>query len=157
MSGCRLLVVLLALIACGCGSIPLDAAPPAGFDLNGHWVLDSKQKDVPPRRDGQFLGQDFPLLVSEEMTIEQDARSMGIEYEGGGYRDVTWGERRRGVWEVRAGWHEGDLHIYSKAPDTSAVEVWHLSNDGEQLDIDIRVKGPRDQSFRRVFRRSDAI
>ena len=33
------------------------------------------------------------------------------------------GERRRGVWEVRAGWNEGALHIYSKASDVSASEI----------------------------------
>ena len=103
------------------------------------------------------MAQDFPLLVAREMRIEQDARSMGIEYTSGSYRDVTWGERRRGVWEVRAGWNEGALHIYSKASDVSASEIWQLSSDGQRLDIRISVRGNRDQEFHRVFRRSSNI
>ena len=101
-----------------------------------------------------FIAQDFPLLVAREMRIEQDDRSMGIEYASGSYRDVTWGERRRGVWEVRAGWNEGALHIYTTASDVSAAEIWQLSADGERLDIQISVKGNREQEFRRTFRRS---
>jgi hypothetical protein len=82
---------------------------------------------------------------------------MGIEYARGSYRDVSWGERRRGVWEVRAGWHEGALHIYSDAPDISAAEIWRLSEDGQRLDISISVRGPRDRDFQRVFRRAPAL
>jgi hypothetical protein len=103
------------------------------------------------------VAQDFPLLVAREMRIEQDDRSMGIDYANGGYRDVTWGERRRGVWEVRAGWNEGVLHIYSEASDVSASEIWQLSADGQRLDISISVRGNRDQEFRRVFRRASTL
>ncbi len=104
-----------------------------------------------------FIAQDFPLLVAREMRIEQDARSMGIEYARGSYRDVSWGERRRGIWEVRAGWHEGALHIYSEASDISAAEIWQLSADGQRLDISISVKGNRNQEFQRAFTRSSAL
>ena len=151
---------LLGFVLAGCTGIPLDEQAPADFDLNGHWLLDSDQSD--PIKDGRgfrtsFMNQDFPLLVALEMRIEQDARSMGIEYVGGSYRDVTWGERRRGVWKVRAGWHEGALHIYSEAPDTSAVEIWQLSEDGRSLLINIEVEGERTRKFRRRFRRSERV
>lgn len=150
-----LLPAAFLLLAAGCGSVPLDAAAPAQFDLNGRWVLDSKLSDSSRPRGRGFIEQDFPLLVSREMRIEQDPGSMGIDYEGGSYRDVTWGERRRGVWEVRAGWRDGTLYIYSKAPDISAMETWQLSADGEQLSIQISVRGGAEGGeYRRVFRRS---
>jgi len=152
--------VLVLVLAAGCGSKPLDAAAPKPFDLNGRWVLDAGGSDSAegrrPHRRG-FIEQDFPLLTSREMRIEQDAGSMGIEYDGGGYRDVTWGERRRGIWEVRAGWREGSLYIYSKAPDISATEIWQLSADGEQLSIQISVRGDEEGQYHRQFRRSPEI
>jgi hypothetical protein len=165
------LTVAAVVLLAACGQIPLESSAPEQFDLSGHWV----QTDRPPAgrsdqsraEDGArpgsggmtsvFLAQDFPLLVAREMRIEQDARSMGIEYTSGSYRDVTWGDRRRGVWEVRAGWNEGALHIYSSAADVSAAEIWRLSADGERLDIQISVKGNREQEFRRTFRRSSEI
>jgi hypothetical protein len=152
----------VVLLVGGCGSVPLSDSAPAGFDLGGHWVLADGQRPLGTSRaaagmNGGFMTQDFPLLAATEMRIEQDARSMGIEYARGSYRDVSWGERRRGVWEVRAGWHEGALHIYSDAPDISAAEIWRLSEDGQRLDISISVRGPRDRDFQRVFRRAPAL
>ena len=158
--GCfyRFQLAVLMLLLGACGGIPLEESAPAGFDLAGHWVLDREASVAGGATSGGmrsgFMGQDYPLLMASEMRIEQDARSMGIEYARGNYRDVTWGERRRGVWEVRAGWHEGALHIFSEASDTSAAEVWQLSENGERLDINIEVRGERRMEFRRVFRRS---
>jgi hypothetical protein len=104
------------------------------------------------------MTQDYPLLVAVKLSIEQDVRSMGIEFESGSYRDVTWGERKRGIWLVRAGWHEGDLHIYSKASDTSAVEVYRLTDDGQRLLINIEVEAGRGiQRFNRVFVRESEL
>ncbi len=168
----RLLLTLAALaLLSSCGQIPLDEQAPERFDLSGHWVQADRptegrsdasrsEGDLQRRSGGvtsTFMAQDFPLLVAREMRIEQDARSMGIEYRSGSYRDVTWGERRRGVWQVRAGWNEGALHIYSVASDVSAAEIWRLSEDGQRLDISISVKGNRDQEFRRAFRRASRI
>lgn len=149
-----LLAAVVLVLATGCGGVPLDAAAPDPFDLNGRWVLVPDRSDTTRARSTGFLTQDFPLLVTREMRIEQDARSMGIEYEGSTYRDVTWGERRRGVWEVRAGWKEGSLYIFSEAPDISAVEVWQLSEGGDELTIRIDVRGAEEGRYQRVFRRS---
>ncbi|MEM8766189.1 MAG: hypothetical protein AAGE43_01995 [Pseudomonadota bacterium] len=153
-------VSLIALGLTGCGGVPLAPTAPSGFDLSGVWVIDEETTLGPGEgrslRSG-FMIQDFPLLAARQMRIEQDARSMGIEYERGSYRDVSWGERRRGIWEVRAGWHEGVLHIYSEAPDTSASELWSLSENGDRLEINIEVRSNREQSFRRVFRRRSVI
>jgi hypothetical protein len=142
----------LCLVA-GCGAVPLEDDTPRGFDLSGRWIASDEAVARGGLRSG-FITQDFPLLIAREMRIEQNADSMGIEYGRGSYRDVTWGERKRGVWEVRAGWHDGALHIYSEAPDTSAAEVWRLSEDGQELAIDVHIKGERSQEFRRTFVRS---
>jgi len=141
----------------GCMGVPLDDQPPADFDLSGRWVSAAGDRGSSSDSRSGFMTQDFPLLVSKELRIQQDARSMGIEYERGKYRDVTWGDRKRGVWEVRAGWHEGNLHIFTEAPDTSAIEVWQLSEDGRQLVIDVEVKAGRTHHFHRVFSRSDPL
>ena len=83
---------------------------------------------------------------------------MSINFEGGSYRDVTWGERERGIWMVRAGWVEGELHIYSDASDTSAVEVYRLVDDGQRLLINIEVEaGSGSQTFNRVFVRESEL
>jgi hypothetical protein len=154
-------VFCTTLLLAGCSGVPLDEQAPGNFDLSGEWVLDSSVSDEPSRRGTDFrsgfMTQDFPLLVSRRMRIEQDARSMGIEYERGSYRDVSWGERQRGIWEVRSGWHEGALHIYSEAPDISAAEIWRLSEDGHRLTIEVEVKGAQSQRFVRVFEKSAGI
>ena len=159
--GLRLTLVLLLLGAGGCTNVPLEADAPAGFDLSGDWSLVTEEGSAPGGgggRDSGFLAQDFPLLVAQQLRIEQDASSMGVEYGRGKYRDVTWGERRRGVWEVNAGWHEGNLHIFSEASDVSAREVYRLENDGRMLVIDIEVKMTgRTQNFSRVFQRQSGI
>ena len=151
----RSLVAVLALqLVAGCHSVPLDAAAPVRFDLNGHWVLDPDRSDGPRPRAGGFLTQDFPVLVAKEMRIEQDDTSMGIEFDRGSYRDISWGERRRGVWEIRAGWHEGALYIYSEAPDTSAEEIWRLSDDGDEVTIEVSIRGMAAGRYQRIFQRS---
>ena len=162
----------------GCGSVPLDPEAPRGFDLNGHWVINRGLSDPPPNerrlqaeadrallemgRRGQrrrmgmlaFVTADFPVLASKSMIIEQDPQSMGIRYESGAYRDVSWGQRRRGLWEVNAGWTNEGLVIASRADDASATETMRLREDGRQLAITIEIKSVGDAfSAVRVFDR----
>jgi len=54
-------------------------------------------------------------LRATRLDIEQNPDSMGVRYYPGIYRDVTWGKRQRGLWEVDAGWYEGNLVVQSKA------------------------------------------
>ena len=168
----------LLLALGGCGSVPLDPEAPSEFDLNGHWVVNAALSDPPPderrlraqadralleidrkgqrRRMGMlaFVTADFPVLASSSMIIEQDPLSMGIRYESGAYRDVTWGERRRGLWKVKAGWTEDGLVISSRADDAAATETMRLSEDGRQLAISIQIKSAGDAlSAVRVFDR----
>jgi hypothetical protein len=94
------------------------------------------------------------VLRAQELVIEQGPDSMGVSYDGEGYRDVSWGTRRRGLWEVRAGWNEGRLLILSKASDADAQETLSLSPDGQQLRIDVDIRSSGDRlAVTRVFAR----
>ena len=153
-------VALLCLTACG--RIQLDPQRPADFDLTGTWVLVEEASEAPPStrrlrsRGGMlaFIIQDFPVLRAREMRIEPSGDSMGVRYIPGGYRDVSWGTRTRGLWEVRAGWHEGSLVILSVADDARARETLTLSADGRRLDVAVRIDARgEDLDVVRVFRR----
>lgn len=177
---CRPLIALLALSIAACSSEPLDTQPPAQFDLSGTWLLQADLSDAPPnpkafesppppvpttqqrgrrtegRRGGlAFVAHDFPVLVARRMTIEQNRDSMGIEYDRGRYRDLSWGMRTRGLWEVDTGWDaDGQLLVRSKASDARALEVMALSADGRQLTVMLSIKaGDQNVEVRRVFAR----
>lgn len=147
------MVAALALLVWlgGCGSMTLETEPPARFDLNGSWRLVPGRSDEPPNlrvlraRGGSLslITQDFPMLRATGLAIEQGPDSMGIAFTPGGYQDVTWGERRRGLWDVRAGWHEGDLVLLYRAPDAEARETFTLAPGGTELRvrIDLRASG----------------
>jgi hypothetical protein len=159
----RLMLALAALLAAACSGIALEPQPPPGFDLSGDWVLVADASEAPPSRRRlraqggmlTFITRDFPVLTANQMQIEQGPASMGISYGVGNYRDITWGTRRRGLWEVRAGWHEGTLMVLSEASDASASEVFVLSDDGRRLRIDVVISsGGDDVSLSRVFRRN---
>lgn len=79
--------------------------------------------------------RDFPVLTTRHMHIEQSHDSMGVRYDTGDYRDVSWGVRQRGLWEVNAGWEEGRLLILSEAPDASAEETVTLLEGGSRLAV----------------------
>lgn len=151
-----------ALVLTACTGTPLEPRPPAGFDLTGTWELIPEQSEQPPSRRRlrarggmlAFVTQDFPVLRARQLAIEQSRDSMGVYYDGRDYRDVSWGARRRGLWQVRAGWLEGSLVILSEAKDAEARETLTLSPDGERLRVDVRVEsGGDDVSVSRVFRR----
>ncbi len=154
--------VISALVLGGCSSVTLEPRPPAGFDLTGRWVLLEDASETAPSRRRlraqggmlSFVTQDFPVLRASEMRIEQSRDSMGIRYDDSDYRDVSWGTRRRGLWEVRAGWHEGSLEILSDARDADARETMTLSADGRRLTVRIYVTSSGDDvDVTRVFER----
>jgi hypothetical protein len=153
---------VLLIVVAGCGGVPLQSQPPNDFDLSGSWLLVPEASGSPPSdralraRGGvlSFVAQDFAVLRAREMQIEQTAGSMGVYYDGRDYRDVSWGTRRRGLWEVNAGWHEGRLVILSDARDADARETMTLSPDGQRLRIDVEVKSRGETvAVTRVFRR----
>lgn len=102
-----------------------------------------------------FLIQDFPVLAAQRLKIEQNRDSMGIDFDRGSYRDVSWGERERGIWDVTAGWDEaGVLTILSESTDARALERLQLSENERQLSVefDYQVDGDS-RRYRRVFDR----
>ncbi|MFK7914997.1 MAG: hypothetical protein AB8B93_13860 [Pseudomonadales bacterium] len=159
----------------------MDPQPPQRFDLSGTWLLQADLSDAPPNpkgfespppvpTDGQrarrrvvpgsrgglaFVAHDFPVLKAQRMTIEQNRDSMGIEYDRGRYRDVSWGMRTRGLWDVDAGWNDaGQLVLRWKASDARAREVMALSANGQQLTVMLQIKaGEQNVDVRRVFSR----
>ena len=153
----------------------LDPNVPRGFDLTGDWVLDQEASDAPPdleairRREDRdvvrgrqsdaaasaaFAVQDFPVLTATRLEIEQDDESMGIRYDGVVYRDITWGERERDLWRVRAGWDEGDLVVRSVRGGTKGREAFALERDGVVLRVTVSIEtGGQDVRSVRVYRR----
>ena len=167
-------VVLAALPACS--SVPLDEEPPVRFEIGGQWVLNAELSDPPPntrqimaRADRDFVAgrigspsggalafvtQDFPVLEARSMVIEQDDDSMGIRYDTGVYRDVSWGERKRGLWKVSAGWFEGNLVVRSKASDATGRETFRLSENGQTLTVEVEANSDGEKlAVRRIFER----
>jgi len=152
--GGRAIVGLLfgCWLASGCASVSLDDQAPAGFDLGGVWVLDPASSEVTPevRRLRQrgvsiaMVAQDFAVLRCRRMEIEQNADSMGVAYDDGSYRDISWGVRDRGLWEVNAGWDEGALRILSRAHDAKAEETMTLAEAGRRLVVRVRVEADND-------------
>ena len=169
------LAALLAAFGLGaCTS--LDTNVPASFDLTGRWVLDELASDAPPdleairrREDRQvargrqsnprgsaaFVVQDFPILRARDLSIEQDAASMGMRFDQGRYRDVSWGERQREFWTVRAGWEDNALVIRSTRGGTAGTETLALEDGGNTLRVSVRVKTEgEDVRAVRVFTRA---
>ncbi len=94
------------------------------------------------------------MLSANGMTIEQNSDSMGMRFEQGRYRDVSWGTRERGLWKINAGWNEGQLYIISEASDASAKEILRVEDGNERLIVNIDLEADGDSiSIRRVFRR----
>jgi len=139
-------------LVAGCTSVSLDDQAPAGFDLGGNWVLDPASSEVTPevRRLRQrgvsiaMVAQDFVVLRCRRMEIEQNADSMGVAYDDGSYRDISWGVRDRGLWEVNAGWDEGALRILSRAHDAKAEETMTLADAGRRLVVRVLVEADND-------------
>ena len=169
----RFLVFGVAFLLPACTA--LDSDVPRGFDLTGDWVLDRAASDAPPdleairRREDRdvvrgrqsdaaasaaFAVQDFPVLTATRLEIEQDDESMGIRYDGVVYRDVTWGERERDLWKVRAGWNEGDLVVRSERGGIRGREEFALQRNGTRLRVTVSIEtGGQDVRSVRVYRR----
>lgn len=164
----------------GCNAIELDEVNPPGVDFSGAWILDQANSDLTPdftagldgrkrpRRandqvarqrldilgatgsDFAFISHDFEVLGATRLVIEQNHDSMGIAHEPGVYRDVSWGERQRGLWEVYAGWEENDLLILSKAKDMSVQERYRVTDRRLSVEITIRADSA-ERTLRRVY------
>ena len=159
----------------GCAGYDLSPLNPTGTDLSGTWVLDFAQSNsvadlgsmsqargrlgsrrealrIAKGSDLEFVSVDFQVLKADKIQIELSKDSMGIRYFPGVYRDISWGERQRGLWEVNAGWEEGNLLIISDAKDLQVIETLIL--DGDQLTIEVALDGDGvEREVVRVFNR----
>ncbi len=173
-----LLVAASLLVMSACSGLKLQTAPDRPTDLTGTWQLDIDASDStdaiegkPPRglrpnysvqeemrRIGRgsglaFIAHDFQVLKAKRLKIEQSGDSMGVQHWPGVYRDVTWGQRDRGLWKVYAGWEQNDLLIQSKSKDMGVLERYQLLGN-DQLNIQITVNADGETiDLRRVFRR----
>ncbi|MEM9622063.1 MAG: hypothetical protein AAF993_10470 [Pseudomonadota bacterium] len=174
------LIVALLLGVSGCSSIELEEVNPIGVDLSGAWQLDMGASDEVPdlrnhrsksdqrrvQRAGRrgipadfvlgggsglsFIRQDFQVLSAKRLEIEQNRDSMGVRHRPGVYRDISWGERQRGLWEVRAGWEGRELVVISEASDLRVFERY--ARDDDRLEVNITVTADdEDFEFLRVF------
>lgn len=155
-------VVCAALVAC---SSNLATEVPPRLDLSGDWVLDG-EPELPPMRDRERprggserpRGVDpmrLPMLEARGMVIEQNADSMGIAYENGAYRDISWGSRALRLADVRAGWDGSDLVIRTRTSTYDLLERYQLSEDGRDLRLEIQLDPAfgKDLNLVREYRR----
>jgi hypothetical protein len=158
------------LAACG----HLEPKSPAGVDLSGTWQLDRSRSDTPPppprphdddESHGSPSGEGpprfhgpaplLPMVAANRMTIAQDRDSMGIDYPNQPYRDVKWGEQKRSLYVVDAGWDHDRLIIETKSQPMKIRETYSLSADGDTLTLLIDISERRgDHHITRVFTRT---
>ena len=142
-------ILLLSFLICiiGCSTLDLDQRKPEKVDFSGHWelnlplsvgvaenprsgndVFDSNQIKTEGLANTDlldpfvFVSHDFHIINAQSLTIELDPISAGLDYQPGTYRDVTFGERRRGLWDIYAGWDGDDLIILSRANKLQVME-----------------------------------
>tara|TARA_B100001057_G_scaffold368792_1_gene372353 strand:- start:166 stop:768 length:603 start_codon:yes stop_codon:yes gene_type:complete len=163
----------------GCGGLNLEPQPIRPTNLSGTWQLDTEASDsanalrnkpsrsVRPNRSIReeiqrisrgsglaFIAQDIQVLKAKRLKIEQGDDSMGVQHWPGVYRDVTWGQRERGLWRVYAGWELSDLLIQSSADDMRVLERYQLvSSDEMRVTIIVTADG-QTKELQRLFRRT---
>ena len=168
-----LMPIAFAALAAACTN--LETASPAGVDLSGVWQLDQQHSDVPPPpprphdsdepHQGMAGGEGpprfhgpappLPMIAARRMTIAQDRDSMGIDYPNQPYRDVKWGEQKRSLYVVDAGWDHDRLIIETKSQPMTVRETYSLSPDRNTLTLLIEINEKRgDRRLTRVFNRA---
>jgi len=170
----------MGVVVGGCSGIQLDAVNPTGVDMSGTWLIDFSASDevgdlrnrLPSkqvrRRDSSvgrearriavgsglaFVAHDFQVLGADKLEIELNRDSMGIQYRPGIYRDISWGKRQRGLWEVHAGWEERTLVIVSEAKDLEVIERFVRSAPNTlQVHVFVEADGEK-ADYTRTFKR----
>lgn len=175
----------LAMLA-GCaalmtGCAHLGQVTPPGFNMSGTWVTQQPAEAPPPQSvfdpnapietdsSGEHEGGGaeappfrgpvprLPMLTTVRMTIDQDTTSMGIAYPRQPYRDVKWGEQKRDLYTVDAGW-DGDnrLIITTSNKAMRLKEIYSLAPDGKTLTLDVELSSRRGtRHVVRTFTRAD--
>ena len=162
----------------GCAGIDLDTTNTGGVTLEGTWLIDFTASDslLDARLTGEsagsglrsrgrrgqlqaraggsglaFVAHDFHILNADKLVVEQNPDSMGVNYQPGVYRDISWGERRRGLWTVNAGWQERTLVIISEADDLRVEE--RFDRQGDRLVVKVVVEADNKETIlNRFFR-----
>ena len=164
----RVPLLLLTLLLGACSGPDLNSVPPAGFSLQGEWELVRDQSGLGAEGDDYIrmrsgnrqelarggMARDFPVVRADAMRIEQNRDSMGISYSTGDYRDVSWGRRDRGMWQINAGWVDDQQYIISEAHGAKGTEVMSLSPDGKILRVSVEIDAGEKVQLERVYRRS---
>ena len=173
-------VLLLALVLyfLGCGSLVLEERTPVEAKFSGRWTLNAplsgifemgsrKEKEVTSERIFSeeimrpniadpfvFISHDFHILDAKKIRVELGLASAGLDYSPGVYRDVTFGQRRRGLWNVYAGWEDEELVIVSKADGLNVVERFAMLNPNRmRVVVNVRVE-KEERRVVKVFDRS---
>ena len=82
---------------------------------------------------------------------------MGLTYDGTNYKDVSWGERKRGYLTVNAGWDKADLVVKTEGGRWPIEETYTLSEDGNRLRIVVELDGGKNnRTFTRVYDKQPA-
>lgn len=161
------------ILACSAETSSFEGTVPSGLDLTGVWLLDGSRSDDPPDTEAAFredrsasiegkqansaasiyfASQDFPVISSDRLEIEQDSTSIGILYGPGKHRDLVWGLQTKAAWQVDAGWENSQLVVKSSLSHTRGVERYELSADAETLVVEVSIVAGRDrESFTRTF------
>ena len=173
-------ILLSSFLFClvGCSALDLDQRKPEKVDFSGHWELNlplsegvtensRPQNDVfdpnQIRTEGMasadlldpfvFVSHDFHIINAQSLTIELDPVSAGLNYQPGTYRDVTFGERRKGLWDIYAGWDGDDLVILSRADKLQITERYSpVSPNRLRIMVGIEVER-ENRDFVKVFDR----
>ena len=162
----------------GCSALDLDQRKPEKVDFSGHWKLNLPLSEgvIENPRSGNdvfdsnqikteglantdlldpfvFVSHDFHIINAQSLTIELDPISAGLDYQPGTYRDVTFGERRRGLWDIYAGWDGDDLVILSRANKLQVMErISLISPDRLRIIVGIEAE-KNNRDFVKVFDR----
>ena len=79
---------------------------------------------------------------------------MGVQHFPGVYRDVSWGIKERGIWQVHAGWQEDVLVIASQTKGIDVLERYQLLDRNRLVvSVDIHADGNQrlvNLAFRRL-------
>ena len=170
------LLFYAALCLTSCSTLDLNAKKPENIDFSGSWELNAflsgehleKSRSQSPRQNSDlirtedikrtdlsdpfvFVSHDFHIVDAQLLTIELDTLSVGLHYQPGTYRDVTFGQRRRGLWDIQAGWDDMELVILSRANNLKVIERITLVSP-KRLRVTVNIEAEKkNRYFVKVF------
>ena len=170
-----LLVYLLTTIQ-ACVSVSESTAN--RIDLSGEWRLDGERSDPTPDLDAlrenedkrllrgietdpmesiQLVNLYFPIVSTNSILIEQEEESMGVQYEGQPYKDLSWGRHEYDGWTQRVEWNRDSLTVSTTRGGVRGKEIFKILDDGAALEVVISIRaGVERINLRRLFQRAPA-